>query len=315
MSESTYAASPFDHAKADIILRSFDNIDFRVFKLFLSLASPFFEALFDIPQPPEGEGDQEMKDGLVVIPVSEDSKALDALLRFCYPCTLAEAPNLEELKDVVDVLEAAKKYSLDAIERKVAQAISNPKILEAEPLRCYVIAHRSSLREETLLAAKYTLKQPLIPEWFEEIELLSATDLLTLLTYHQQCAIAAQRLADNLSWVTVHYGSAAAFPYTHAKCSSCPRLQIASGKYWNAFPNYYTLQWWIDFCDNTFILLRDKPCRATIEMAAEEVIRTVRQRSCKYCSPTIAETMQEFVTLFASKVEEAVSQVQLQLKF
>ena len=97
--DSTYAAAPFDHAKADIILRSSDNIDFRVFKLFLSLASPFFETLFDIPQPDEENGDQEIKDGLVVVPVTEDSKTLDALLRFCYPCTLADVLNLEVLKD------------------------------------------------------------------------------------------------------------------------------------------------------------------------------------------------------------------------
>ena len=107
--DSTYAAAPFDHAKADIILRSSDNIDFRVFKLFLSLASPFFETLFDIPQPTEENGDQEIKDGLVVVPVAEGSKTLDALLRFCYPCTLADDPKLEVLKDAMDVLEAARK--------------------------------------------------------------------------------------------------------------------------------------------------------------------------------------------------------------
>ncbi|KAF8555639.1 hypothetical protein OG21DRAFT_1483687, partial [Imleria badia] len=121
--ESTYAAAPFDHEKADIILRSSDNIDFRVFKLFLSLASPFFETLFDIPQPDEENGDQEIKDGLVVIPVTEDGKTLDALLRFCYPCTLADDPNIEVLKDAMDVLEAARKYSLDVIETKARKAI------------------------------------------------------------------------------------------------------------------------------------------------------------------------------------------------
>ena len=36
-----------------------------------------------IPQPAEENGDQEVRDGLAVIPVTEDSKTLDALLRFC----------------------------------------------------------------------------------------------------------------------------------------------------------------------------------------------------------------------------------------
>ena len=128
MSEpSTYAAAPFDHAKADIILRSSDNIDFRIFRLFLSLASPFFETLFDIPQPAEENGDQELKDGLPVISVAEHSKTLDALLRFCYPCTLADDPKLEVLQDAMDILEAARKYSLDVIEKKARKALVNPQ--------------------------------------------------------------------------------------------------------------------------------------------------------------------------------------------
>ncbi|KIK76160.1 hypothetical protein PAXRUDRAFT_835437 [Paxillus rubicundulus Ve08.2h10] len=306
MSLSAYVASPFNHAKADAILRSSDNIDFRVFKLFLSLASPFFETLFDIPQPTEESEEQETKDGLPVIPVSEDSKTLNALLRFCYPCTLAGDPGLEELKDVVNVLEAAKKYSLEAIERKVAQTISSPKILEAEPLRCYAIAHHGGLREEALLAAKYTLTQSLIPEWFKEIDLLTATDLLALLTYHKKCAIALEGLKNYRSWVTPHYGSMTAFPFMHA-CSRCPRSHFSSGD--------SVLQWWGDFWDKIFILLRDKPCRATIDMSAEEVIRSVRQRNCPNCSPRVAETMREFVTVFAGKVEKAISQVELELGF
>ena len=69
--------------------------------------------------------------------MTEDSKTLDALLHFCYPCTLTDDPNLEVLKDAVDVLEAARKYSLDSIEKKACQAITNPQILGAEPLQCF----------------------------------------------------------------------------------------------------------------------------------------------------------------------------------
>ena len=51
--DTTYATAPFDHAKANIILLSSDNIDFFVFKLFLSLTPLFFETLFDIPNLPK----------------------------------------------------------------------------------------------------------------------------------------------------------------------------------------------------------------------------------------------------------------------
>ena len=137
--DSIYATAPFDHAKADIILRFSDNIDFRIFELSLSLASSSFETLFKSPQPTEASGDQEIRAGLVIVRVRESSKTLDTFLRFCYPCTLAEDPKLEVLKDLVDVLEAARKCSIHTIERRVYHALSDPKILEAEPFWCFAM--------------------------------------------------------------------------------------------------------------------------------------------------------------------------------
>ena len=69
------ADAPFDHSLADVILRSSDKIDFRVFKLFLSLASPVFETMFSLPQPTEGVNpDEGTTDKLPVMPLSEDAK-------------------------------------------------------------------------------------------------------------------------------------------------------------------------------------------------------------------------------------------------
>ncbi|KAH0836776.1 hypothetical protein J3R83DRAFT_8525 [Lanmaoa asiatica] len=328
--DSAYAAAPFDHAKADIILRASDNINFRVFKLFLSLASPFFETLLDIPQPPQASEDREIKDGLVVVPVTEDSKTLDALLRFCYPCTLADDPNIEVLQDALDVLEAARKYSLDTIEKKARQAISNPKILEAEPLRGFAIAHRGRLREETLLAAKSTLTQPLIPSWFQEIELITATDLLSLLTYHRRCGEAVYALSLDVSWITSHYGSSEGcswlsgqWPYKDSNDSnaitrrgvrSCEVAYKSCGCPRKDTPRYaifrsYSLQWWEEFLEETFIALRDKPCKETIHAFAEKTVQSVKAQNCQACSPKVTEGMRDFSGLFARKVAEVVSQV------
>ena len=313
--DSPYAPAPFDHAKADIILRSSDSIDFRVFKLFLSLASPFFETLFTIPQPAEENGDQEVRDGLAVIPITEDSKTLDILLRFCYPSTLVDDPNLEVLKDAMDVLEAARKYSLDAIEKKARQAIANPKILEAEPLRCFAIAHQGRLREETLLAARYTLTQPLIPSWFQEMELITATELLTLLTYHHRCGNAVYALRLDLSWIRSHYGSSGACFWlcnrtnygssNNSGCGQCTKSE--TGRY-GVF-EFSPLQWWENFMEETFTALRDKPCKETVKVSAEKTEQTVKARGCQTCSPKITGGMRDFVDLFTRKIEETVSQV------
>ncbi|KAG6332454.1 hypothetical protein ID866_6638 [Astraeus odoratus] len=317
------SSAPFDHSKADVILRSSDNVEFRVFRLFLSLASPFFETLFDLPQPSqETSDDLEIKDGLPVIPMSEDSKTLDSLLRFCYPCTLAEDPILEDFRDVINVLEAAKKYGLDAIERTVCKALFTPKILEAEPLRCFAIACRSRLAVQSKLSAKYSLREPLIPAWFKEIELITSTDLLILLTYHQRCGNAVQALKSDLSWIGSHYHQWTTIPwmfgqssynnYGNMNWSNCCSLS-SSNRY--QVLGRKPAQWWEEFMDSTFHDLRDRPCSDTIRRRAEEAVQTVRQRNCASCAPVAPAALQEFISLFIEKADELIAKVDLELYF
>ncbi|KAI5992322.1 hypothetical protein F5J12DRAFT_727057, partial [Pisolithus orientalis] len=174
--------TPFDHEKADMILCSSNGIDFHIFRLFLSLASPFFETLFDLPQPSEETNtDTGIRDGLPVIPVSESSKTLDSLLHFCYPCTLAEDPVLNDFREIVDVLDSTKKYSPDTIQQAVNKSLFIPKILETNSLHCFAITGCTCMQDKCELAAKCTLQEPLIPGWFEEVELITSAELLSLL--------------------------------------------------------------------------------------------------------------------------------------
>ncbi|KAG1734092.1 uncharacterized protein EDB91DRAFT_1147515 [Suillus paluster] len=76
-----------------------------------------------------------MKDGLAVIPMSEDSKTLDSFLRFFYPLSPAEDPTLDNLADALLVLIAAKKFMFDLVEKIVCQVLLSTKVLEKEPLR------------------------------------------------------------------------------------------------------------------------------------------------------------------------------------
>jgi len=301
------AASPFDHPQADIVLRSSDNIDFRVFKLFLSLASPVFETMFGLPQPSDGvDPDEETKDGLPVMTVSEGSKTLDALLRFCYPSTLAEDPSLDGFMLATEILEAAKKYSLDAIERIVCKALFIPKILEVDSLPCFVVARRADLHEQCALAAKYSLREPLIPARFEGIQFISSTDLLALLTYHKNCANAVLALQSNLGWIENHYQRSSAISWMFG-CGDCvPSLR--STKY-RPFKGQVAL-WWEDFMNETFMEIRDRPCAQTVEKGGEEAIRKFRaQYQCSRCSPVVSGGIKEFVTLFTNQMEEVTAKV------
>ncbi|KAG1734085.1 uncharacterized protein EDB91DRAFT_1251134 [Suillus paluster] len=286
---STCAPSPFDHQKADIILRSSDGVDFRVFKLFLTLASPFFEIMFELPN-----------------------------RRFCYPSTLAEDPSLESLTDIQAILGAARKYSLDLIERKVCQALANPKVLEVEPLRCFAIARNARLKHETITAARYTLQQPLIPAWFAEIELITASDLLALLTYHKKCGIAVEPLLANLDWVMSHYGSSGGcnwlflpqIPGSKSNCQ-CGRSTEAKFKLWAPAP----VLWWATYMNETFELLRDIPSGDVARSEAEKTIQKVRSAGCTTCSSQVKANMEEFSNLLALNVEKATASIELEMDF
>ncbi|KIM65430.1 hypothetical protein SCLCIDRAFT_469025 [Scleroderma citrinum Foug A] len=312
----SYAASPFDHPQADVILRSSDDIYFRVFKLFLSLASPVFETMFGLPQPSEGANqDEETKDGLPVVSVSEGSKTLDALLRFCYPSTLAEDPPLDGFMFATEILEAAKKYSLDGIERIVCKALFIPKILEVDSLPCFAVARRADLHEQCVLAAKYSLREPLIPAWFEGMQFISSADLLALLTYHKNCADAVLTLQSNLVWIQNHYQqySAIKWMFGCTSCKECPRFP-RSCKY--QLFGYEVALWWADFMDETFSEIRDRPCAQTVEKGAKEAIRKFRaQYDCSRCSSTTLRGIPEFVALFTDQMEEVTAKIQLGLRF
>ncbi|KAG2130110.1 hypothetical protein BD769DRAFT_1604728 [Suillus cothurnatus] len=267
---TTCASAPFNHARADIILRSADGVEFRVFMLFLSLASPFFETLFHLPQVPDGATDQEMKDDLAVITMSEDSKTLDSFLRFCYPSTLADDPSLENLIDILSVLAAARKYSLDLIEEKVCQALANQNVLETEPIRCFAIARNARLTHETITAARHTLRQPLIPAHFSEIGLITASELLALLTYHKNCGIAVRPLMKDLRWLTESYRNYHNCiwlfgPYYIGSCS-CEQVTDNRFSPWG-IP---TVSWWATYMQELSELLIDRPSGDTEDSSGQD---------------------------------------------
>ncbi|KAG1860646.1 hypothetical protein DFJ58DRAFT_269293 [Suillus subalutaceus] len=310
----TCASTPFDHAKADIILRSADGVEFRVFTLFLSLTSPLFETLLCLPRTAGGATgtDQEMKDGLAVIAVSEDGKTLDSFLRFCYPSTLAEDPSLENLTDALPVLAAARKYSLDLIERKVCQTLVNPKVLETEPLRCFAISRNARLKHETIIAARHTLRHPLIPARCAEIDLITAPDLLALLTYHKKCSIAVQFISRDLSWMAHHYRN-----HNGCKWLFCPEnCRCGRGDDRRFFLwGEGTITWWMTYMQEVSELLNDCPSGDTVRGAADRTVEKVRAANCTACSGQVKENMAEFSSLFAQKVEETVKYIYLEMDF
>ena len=70
-----------DVPDANFIIQSSDNLNFRVHKSVLAMASPFFKDLLSLPQP----SDSETVDGLPVVQLSETSELLNSLVSILYP--------------------------------------------------------------------------------------------------------------------------------------------------------------------------------------------------------------------------------------
>lgn len=136
---ATKASWPFDDPNAEVILRSSDNVDFRVFRCNLSLASPVFKDMFTLGAPVHGEHPPNPS-SLPVVPLSETGSALDTLLRLIYPL---KTPKLDSVGDIKALVAAVVKYDLiePAIDRAtnliIRQYLQSSQFLFM-PLHAYV---------------------------------------------------------------------------------------------------------------------------------------------------------------------------------
>jgi len=175
-----------------------------------------------------------------------------------------------------------------------------------------------------MMAARSTLRLPLIPARFAEIELITASDLLALLTYHKKCSVAVEPLLANLSWVESHYGSSSAcswFPKLEKadkprngpikwQCS-CAHSFTAELKLWDMNP----FAWWVTYMKETFAMLQDRPSGDNVRAEVEKTIQKVRSAGCSICSAQVKEKMEEFSNLLAVKVEEATAKVRISIYY
>jgi hypothetical protein len=182
----TLTKPPFDKPNADIILRSSDNVDFRVFRQLLIISSPIFERMLSSPQPAETESYLSSQDGLPVIQLSESSEVLEALLMFCYPRWSAK-PELDTLEEIKSVLEAAIQYDMEDVKDILQEMLVAPRFVEDKVghLRVFGIAVRYQLKEAAEVAMQYTLRHSAVGRpYVEELDYVCAKTFYQLLDYH-----------------------------------------------------------------------------------------------------------------------------------
>ncbi|KAM6497194.1 hypothetical protein JOM56_007667 [Amanita muscaria] len=148
------AEKPFDaSAKADIILRSFDSVDFFVLKTILSLASLVFDDMFSGAR--EGT---EMNNGLPIVDLAEDSDTLYNLLLLVYP--YAKDPT-NTLDMYMKVGIAAQKYAMDEVLQRLRKLVERCEAIGKEPLGAFALAVHFGWVDVIKEAAWNTLAMPL----------------------------------------------------------------------------------------------------------------------------------------------------------
>ncbi|KAI9441863.1 hypothetical protein H4582DRAFT_2208570 [Lactarius indigo] len=186
--EPTREASPppddFNMRHTDVILRSSDGASFRVHRLVLTTASPFFDDLFSLPQPVE----EETIDGIHVVRLSEDEEVLRSLITMLYPI-----PSVlpDSYNKVLDLLTASQKYDMAAVQSSIRAEVSRksyPSPSGAEAFRLYAIASSKGLIPEVENFARLTLDYTMTFESIgDELRLFNGWALRDLVHFRKRC--------------------------------------------------------------------------------------------------------------------------------
>jgi BTB/POZ domain len=303
------AGYPFEDrlGDADVILRSTkSNVDFYVLKTFLSYASPFFKQMFTLPQ--DGVN-QDMKDGLPIIPVEEDEETVNLLLIRCYPRFLAQPDKNPDLGSLILVLEASRKYQMEDVEKYIRAEVVAERFMTSQPMRVYAIAIRHGLVREATLAARETLRLPLLGrEYIDELEDITAGALYRLQSFHMLCSDAAVHVATHLEWLTSD-------KFTWFECAECSRFSVNTSITPVTIAGHrrkrVLSKWWADYMTQATAALGTKPSGATVIHVElmDDALRKANQ--CSSCRGRVFEEMREFSGAFATEVDRATSDVSI----
>lgn len=211
------APAPFDKTIADVILRTSDQVDFHVFTQVLIAASPFFEGMFEVPQPSPDQ--EQLKYGKPIIEVSEDSVALETLLRICYPINKPAEFSIEQIEPA---LRAAMKYDMELPTAVLTRNLEN--LAKDRPMVVWAVACRLQLEDLARVAAKALSLSTLDFDSLGNMDGISAGDYYRLMRY--QVSNRARASVPNL--LTPLPSGPSTYP---------PAAQRSSGRFSTSIPN------------------------------------------------------------------------------
>lgn len=296
---------PFDDADADIILRSSDQVEFMVYKVILSKASPFFKAMFSLPQPCPTTYTQQ--DPRPIIDLAENSRILAALLLAIYPLTSATADPLP-LDDLIAALEMVKKYDMASASEHFLRIFEESASTWDSPLEVFYAAYSHKLEEASRIAARASLKHRLtLDDIGERLPNTNGPALYELWKFHRACSAAAVSTISSyqFAWLTPRqtwWGSSN--PICNCDKDKQAVTVMVGSNYqssWRASTS------WSSYIDRARNALGERPCSEAV-MDHEKLRLSYQGKMCDPCRKCICG-LSDFSRHLGEEVERRVSRV------
>ena len=274
----THSDNDFYASDSDTLLLSSDDVEFCVHRCILSAASPFFEHMFALPQPP---ADPENEERRAVIPMSELGSTLQRLLHFVYP---VPHPTISSLDELATILGVAVKYEfLGAISSLRTQLIS-PAFLKDDPTRVFAIASRYDFEFEAQVASRHTLSVDII-----DCPLSDDLRFITAHSYHRLLVLHKKRSSDAQALLKIP---------EDVKCLQC------SGPYYGAF---VPPKWWKEFDRMAREELEARPTTDVI-FSMKFLAQAAEGSGCARCAGSILDAHQ-FLSDLKRRIDDLPSTI------
>jgi len=236
------AGPPFNRQDADVVLRSADGVDFHAFKLHLSSASDVFNHMFSLPQPSEAAAneEEELADGLPIVPIYDPSPVLKALLSYCDPNIIWRSNSVP----LIDIQNLAMKYDMIPVARAVYR---NRIQLERElpPSRMLdTIRQWVGQDEDMYLAAAniFTFSEDEMVEMVD-VGLVNKAQFDSLVRYRDGCRNSAVAVAvasppyNHFTWIPQRYNWFRSDVEHDRNCTEGGYIFMANVRLWTRY-------WW-----------------------------------------------------------------------
>jgi hypothetical protein len=293
---SKLANAPFDDLRADLVLHSSDGVNFRVFKVILSLASSVFADMFTLPLPPAYQSSTN-EPQVVLLP--EDAQTLDLALRYCYPIP---SPEVVTLRDARILLEFARKYQADVIKHPLTRFLTDT--IERDPVGIYALASAYEYQDIARKALRSSLRLPMYLLQSPGLQHITAVQYQALVHYHISCGRVASAVSMRRKWIPAEGKLATTSARGNGVCSACiMRDSVQPDRFIRYGPQYL----W-NYLHRSALVLAYHP---NADAVTKEAFVLKDMMKCHACTTNKRLEMLECSHAFAAEIRRVVEQVPL----